>query len=350
MLHTKNPSTISRHENIPQYYLRYMLQIMLDHGVDILPFLPAAGLTLQRVFTHELNVSREQYYQLLSSVLGQTSIPAFGLKVGLSFSLGDYGALGYACLSSQTLQQASDTYSRFQSIAGNSSMFKENIEINQSNTIISVNSHQLDKKIKHYEVEMAFGQWLKTFNTFGLSHSFQIHGQIRFQCPRPAYAQFLKDTFRCPILYNQSENEIISPIEILKNRLTLANPVTHNQCKKQCESTLKDLLKQHGIKDEVKRLIINQPDLATQPQAIADHLNISYRTLRRRLSEENTSFKDIQIFVRMTLASEYLLNSNLSSGEISHILGYSDATNFHRAFKSWSNSTPGSYRKLHKLN
>ena len=73
-------------------------------------------------------------------------------------------------------------------------------------------------------------------------------------------------------------------------------------------------------------------------------LHISDRTLRRRLQEESTSFKEILNEVRMTMAQEYLSNTTLSIQEIAYLLEYSEASNFHRAFKNWCNKTPNDYR------
>ena len=61
--------------------------------------------------------------------------------------------------------------------------------------------------------------------------------------------------------------------------------------------------------------------------------------------ELGTNYQKILDDVRKGLAIEYLLSTNLSVQEISELLGYSEVTNFRRAFLKWSNVSPYQYRK-----
>jgi AraC-like DNA-binding protein len=125
----------------------------------------------------------------------------------------------------------------------------------------------------------------------------------------------------------------------------MANEVMAQLCEQQCESLLASLTREHGLVEQVRRLIINRPGRVPTPDSIAQDLNMSYRTLRRKLSQQGTSFKAILGEVRMGLAGEYMKNTNLSTQEIAYLLGYSEASNFHRAFKLWFDQTPGEYRR-----
>ena len=77
---------------------------------------------------------------------------------------------------------------------------------------------------------------------------------------------------------------------------------------------------------------------------MANSLNIGIRTLRRRLSDEGTSNQNILDGVRSSLAIDYLTTTELSTQEIGELLGFTEATNFRRAFLSWTNRTPKSFR------
>lgn len=78
--------------------------------------------------------------------------------------------------------------------------------------------------------------------------------------------------------------------------------------------------------------------------AAARRLHMSKRSLQRYLSEENANFQDILERTRRDLAEHYLSNSLISPAEIALLLGYRDGNSFHRAFKSWTGSTPGVWR------
>ena len=72
---------------------------------------------------------------------------------------------------------------------------------------------------------------------------------------------------------------------------------------------------------------------------------MSERTLRRRLREEGTSFSKVVTRVRRQLALKHLDSPDLTVSEIAYLLGFSDPTAFHRAFRSWESCTPLEYRR-----
>jgi len=78
---------------------------------------------------------------------------------------------------------------------------------------------------------------------------------------------------------------------------------------------------------------------------LASKLNISRRTLQRRLSDRDTNFLSILQEVRSKVALRYLSDSRLSITEIAFLLGYADQGSFSSAFKSWHGVSPRDYRR-----
>ena len=62
------------------------------------------------------------------------------------------------------------------------------------------------------------------------------------------------------------------------------------------------------------------------------------------MQAEGTSFRDLLEEVRQTLAVEHLRAGRFTIAEIAYTLGYSDTTNFRRAFKRWESISPAAYR------
>lgn len=83
-----------------------------------------------------------------------------------------------------------------------------------------------------------------------------------------------------------------------------------------------------------------------QQSDVASALNISVATLRRRLSEEASSFRDLVQEVKFEQA-ERLLAKGRSTAQVSEQLDYSDVRAFNRAFKKWKGETPAAYAKAH---
>ncbi len=78
--------------------------------------------------------------------------------------------------------------------------------------------------------------------------------------------------------------------------------------------------------------------------AVAKHLQMTPRTLQRRLADEGQSFKSLLDDFRYQLALQLLDAGDLTIQEIAHQLGFSETSAFHRAFRRWTGSTPVQFR------
>ncbi|MBT4521839.1 MAG: helix-turn-helix domain-containing protein [Halieaceae bacterium] len=78
--------------------------------------------------------------------------------------------------------------------------------------------------------------------------------------------------------------------------------------------------------------------------SLSRDMNISRRTLQRRLTAHDSSFKQLLQELRMELADRYLADSRLGITEIAFLLGYSDQASFSNAFKLWRGCSPSDYR------
>lgn len=80
-------------------------------------------------------------------------------------------------------------------------------------------------------------------------------------------------------------------------------------------------------------------------QRIASDLDVSARTLQRRLSAEHTTFQAVLHDTRDGLARWLLSHSNLGNEAITFALGYDSTISFFRSFKEWTGTTPDRYRQ-----
>jgi len=109
---------------------------------------------------------------------------------------------------------------------------------------------------------------------------------------------------------------------------------------------LQKLPKGEADTDAVRRCLAGdlcngQPTL----QQIAPRLHMSPRTLHRRLDDEGTSFRHVLTEVRRELAARHLTERRLGVSEIAFLLGFSEPSAFHRAFKRWTGHAPLAFRE-----
>jgi AraC-like DNA-binding protein len=73
-------------------------------------------------------------------------------------------------------------------------------------------------------------------------------------------------------------------------------------------------------------------------------LGMSQRTLQRRLRESGHSFQELREQTRQELACGWLRQPQMAIGEVAYLLGFSEPSAFHRAFKRWTGKTPAQFR------
>jgi AraC-like DNA-binding protein len=94
-----------------------------------------------------------------------------------------------------------------------------------------------------------------------------------------------------------------------------------------------------------RRWLLATPGRFPPFEEAAAMMHMSPRTLRRRLSEEGTTYQEIVHELRRQLAETYLRGNVLTVTEIAEMLGYTDVSNFRRAFVAWTGSSPAAYRR-----
>ena len=156
-----------------------------------------------------------------------------------------------------------------------------------------------------------------------------------------------RDHFHSPVSFGWS----ISSVEVPRHWLDTPSPYFHAELWHQSQVNLESRLREFGsqtndgysafVSSCLRASELPLPDLA----AIASRLNVSTRTLNRRLHEEGSSFRDQRNAVLREWAERYLLESSTSTEAIAAILGYGDVSNFRRAFKSWTGESPGTFRQ-----
>jgi AraC-like DNA-binding protein len=100
-----------------------------------------------------------------------------------------------------------------------------------------------------------------------------------------------------------------------------------------------------GIVSEVRQVILEALPENPRAEEVAQDLNLSTRTLQRRLAGAGASFTEVSEGVRTELAKEYLSDRGVRISEVAFLLGFSEQSSFHRAFRRWTGVAPGRWRE-----
>jgi AraC-like DNA-binding protein len=131
---------------------------------------------------------------------------------------------------------------------------------------------------------------------------------------------------------------------VLDVRLPTADSVLFSVLDRQLAERLRDTTAASEFSDRVRKTIsdyLHREELTIDE--VAKVLNISERTLQRRLTDVGTTFRDLVDEVRKSRALA-LLHIGANAREISFLLGYAEEAGFYRAFRRWTGVTLESWR------
>jgi AraC-like DNA-binding protein len=152
--------------------------------------------------------------------------------------------------------------------------------------------------------------------------------------------------FRCPIEYGSDREHWIYSREAMQTPLTGSVPEVATAIDRIAEKYIASL-EEGEVSTSVRSLLVKLlPSGKTDQETVAGRLYRSTSTLQRQLSAEGTSYRDVLESTRRELAEQYLKDGGLSKAEIAFMVGFSDQSNFARAFKRWTGMSPGEYQEV----
>jgi AraC-like DNA-binding protein len=149
----------------------------------------------------------------------------------------------------------------------------------------------------------------------------------------------------CQIRAKASWNGVVIPKRALDLPLRRRDPVLREWLERQATAILARLPATGDACDEVRSVLSAQATAGEMTiDAVARRLSTTPRTLQRRLARGGTSFERLRDEARRQAAELYLSTTALTIAEVTYLLGYSEPTAFHRAFKRWHGTTPQAFR------
>jgi AraC-like DNA-binding protein len=155
--------------------------------------------------------------------------------------------------------------------------------------------------------------------------------------------------FNAPIIFAADVNALVFDRAVLEQPLPGRSHDLLRVSDRVIENYL-EALSPDAVSTEVRRLLLSMLPAGTVSQeAVAKRLHMSKSTLHRRLREENTSYQEVASSTLQALAVNYVSDSTHSLAYIAFLLGFSDQSNFSRAFRRWTGMSPKAYRDALKV-
>lgn len=334
------PSLNLSAELVPVAYASALLDLVEELGVARERLFAESRVRPEVLGNPQGRLSFGDFNQLASCALRRCDEPALGLLLGQRLNVSTHGILGYAVLSSSNFGKAIQFALKYYRVLG----LSYELEVVELADRVELRARE----------SMPLGA-LSRFAGEGLLAS--LHGiarflvgerleqvEVGFAHPAPHYAERYAQVFGVPATFDRPCHRLSMPSAYLARPMALANPATVQMCERQCEALLASLDVQDGLLTRLRRLLLARPGDFPDLESAARTLHTSSRSLRRHLAEMGSGYQQVLDEVRRSLALEYLTTTHLPLYEIAYLLGFSDPSNFRRAFKKWTGKLPSDYR------
>lgn len=170
--------------------------------------------------------------------------------------------------------------------------------------------------------------------------------QMSFRGEAPANIQPYKNLFGPNVIFGADEDALTFASETLELPIPSRNADILARLTANLDIRLAALNSPQNIVADVLAVINAQMTTGSLSIGnICEKMDIKERTLRRKLTQMETSFSELLAQARQETATIYMMDKNISLAEIAQALGFNDQSAFSRAFKDWTGKTPKAYRQ-----
>lgn len=321
-------------------YLRYVETL----DIDVPALLSRSNITVTTLAQESERITGEQLQAFLANLIITTDDPLFGLKSGAFVEPSSYSVLGYITMTCATLEQALARIQPYEKLVGDMGVTSINYQSKQ----LCINWHcaYTVENVREQMVDNVFASWLAYVRWLSGQDLGPLEVHLQRAAPAPELIHHYQQVFSCPVLFSQPSNSLILPREYLD--IPLRQP-DHNLLKTlelHAAGQVSALGDTHSFSVQVKDIIrILLSKGITRKDMVAGQLNMSERTLQRKLQQEQTSYQKLLDEARLSLAQQYLIETQLAVDDIAMLLGFSETRSFFRSFKLWTGQTPNVYRE-----
>ena len=316
-------------------------QALRNYECDPTPLFAESGIDIGSINDPQSRYPITHLQKLWKNSVEVTGDPCFGLTAAQQFQPAALRGLGFAFLASDTLRDAFNRlvhFSRFLSTGVNI-----RLEETEAHVDLVITGPEKWPDFVYAAADMGMAIYLRMCQ---ITVGYSIHPMlVTLQRPKPSCAKQFDLLFDAPIVYGASTNNLSFDRDIVDAPLATPNP----ELARTNDQTVIDYLARFdkaSIAMQVRARIIEYlPEGRPHQETIAESLHISLRSLQRKLKDEDTGFKKLLEDTRQELAMQYIREAHRPIGEITYLLGFSEPSNFTRAFKRWTGKSPAQYRE-----
>jgi len=316
--------------------LREALQ---QYGLEFAVLARRAGLDPGLLTEPNARYPTEPLQRLWEIAAAESADPIFGFRVGSLVRPGTFHALGLGIVSSTSVLAALNRVQRYSSIVSTNGR----LVVMQQDGLVGLETRADQMTVMptiHCVDALVVGLCRILVQCAGPS---AMPAKVVFMRPRAAPAEVYREVLGCPVEFDGRH------IAIWFDAAAAARPVLSGNAELAAEADklsarYMDALAPESTAARVRSLLLKaMPSGEFSRDAIARSLNQSASTLQRRLRDEGATYQELLDATRHEMALDYLRQGRHSLVDVAFLLGFTDQSNFTRAFRRWTGKTPREY-------
>jgi AraC-like DNA-binding protein len=306
-------------------------------GCDSAALLSEAGFDTGSLDDPAVRCPLTQTARLWRVAVAATGDPAFGIKVASHIKQTTFHALGYGLSASSTLKEAFERVQRYCHVASDAIEYEFSRSGAEYHFVIEPAAEVADES-----VDALVAAYLRMCRSL-MGHDYSPV-RVEFRRAPPAKIEDFQRLLRAPLQFGAARTRLVFDAGAIERRLDGGNPELarhHDAIALQYLSQIERDNIQARVRDLLtRRLSHGEPS----QEDVAELLNMSARTLQRKLGDEGTTYKEILDETRRVLALAYLSAPRHTVSDVTYLLGFSAGSSFTRAFRRWTGQSPTDWR------
>ncbi|MGB1140396.1 MAG: AraC family transcriptional regulator [Halioglobus sp.] len=327
--------------SISVYFARAVLKHANAHGLDTIALLRKNRISPRLLLEDNARISIERFADLQVSTMLAMEDEALGYGTR-RMPLGCWAMMSHAVIGADTLGEALKRFCRFYQLFDFD--LKPVLEYHDDTVSIRfARANEDQAPIPYLSESLLFN--VHRFASWLVQEHLPIQ-RVEFDFAPQAELRDYRHMFLAnPVEFEASDSQLVMSSALMDKRVSQNEASLRHFLRHPILIMLTQDYRQNSwtlqVRDIVRRNLHDMPEL----NGVAADLELHPQTLRRRLSAEGTTFKEIKNQVRRDTALYFLGKQGLSIEEIAHRAGFSESSAFIRAFKGWTGVTPYTYRK-----
>jgi len=321
-----------------------LVDFLEEMGFGRFDILTATGINPQLLHDPENQITCLQYRNLIERAISLTENRAFGLEFGQRLNYTHGGLLSLGTIASPTILDSLHFAARTLEVLN--PFIEFSIGYRGDYLFVELIERLPWGSTEAFMVETGFSIAAAGAPLIAPKAPEKIVYKFRYKPEKDAL--YYHQVLRGNVTFEAERNCLFIPLELCQKKRAAQNPTIVRQAEQELVKKIAHIRNERvAMTLPIKNMILAQQDEFPSIEEVATYFHVSSRTLNRRLKAVGTSYSAIVSDLRQDLSRQLLSDSNESIDNIAFRLGYTDSSNFSKAFRSWTGASPSQFRQKH---